>query len=61
MPRKRRPALAAGGKRLDQQVVERFAGGQPLAKLRRSGRLQLVVAHGLEFWLQGVDRIDLGL
>ena len=34
MPHAQIPAarLAAGGKRLDQQVVQRFAGGQPLAE-----------------------------
>ncbi len=52
--------LAAGGKRLGQQVVERFAGGQPLAEL--DGLLpQFVVGQGLELWLQGVDGVDLCL
>ena len=52
--------LAADGERLDQQVVERLAGGQPLAEL---GRLlaQLGVGHRLVLRLQGVDRVDLGL
>ena len=52
--------LAAGGKSLDQQVVERFAGGQPAAEFDGL-LLQLVVAHRLELGLQGVDGVDLCL
>ena len=52
--------LAAGGERLDQQVVERLARGQPLAELGGLAA-QLLVGHRLELRLQGVDRVDLGL
>src|SRR5207245_7835849 len=37
--------LPAGGKRLRQQILERFASRQPLAKVRREG-LQLLIAQG---------------
>ena len=49
--------LAADGERLDQQVVERFACGQPLAELDRL-LPQLGVGHRLVFRLQGVDGVD---
>ena len=49
--------LAADGERLDQQVVQRFAGGQPLAELDRL-LPQFGVGHRLVFRLQGVDRVD---
>ncbi len=52
--------LAADGKGLDQQVVERLAGGQPLAELGRLS-LQLRVGHRLVLRLQRVDRLDLRL
>ena len=52
--------LAADGEGLDQQVVERFAGGQPLAEFGRLV-LQFVVGHRLVFGLQGADGVDLGL
>ena len=60
MPRKRRPAFAADGEGLDQDVVERFARFEPAAEL--GGLLaQLVVGHRLVLRLQRVDRLDLGL
>ena len=49
--------LAADGKGLDQQVVEGFARGQPLAELDRL-LLQLGVGHGLVLRFQGVDGVD---
>ncbi len=52
--------LAAGGKRLDQQVVQRFAVSEPAAEFDGL-LLQLVVAHRLELGFQGVDRLDLCL
>ena len=52
--------LAADGKGLDQNVVERFALGQPLAKHGRL-LLQLGIAHRLVLWFQGVDGVDLRL
>ena len=54
------PRLATGRKGLDQNVVQRLAGRQPLAELGRL-RLQLLVRHGLKVRLQPVDRLDLGL
>ena len=52
--------LAADGKCLDQQVVERFAGGQTAAEFDRL-LPQLLVGHRLILRLQGVDGLDLGL
>ena len=52
--------LAADGKGLDQQVVERLAGGQPAAKFDRL-LAQLLVGHRLVFRFQGVDGVDLRL
>ena len=52
--------LAADGKGLDQQVVERLARGQPLAELGRLLR-QLGVGHRLVLRLQGGDGVDLRL
>ena len=43
--------LAADGEGLDQDVVERFAGGQPAAELGRLAA-QLVVGHRLVLRLQ---------
>ena len=60
MPRKRRPAFAADGEGLDQDVVERFARVEPAAELGGLGR-ELVVGHRLVLRLQGVDRLDLRL
>ncbi len=50
--------FAAGGKGLDQQVVERFALGQPAAEFD-GFLLQLVVRQRLELRFQGVDGVDL--
>ena len=52
--------LAADGEGLNQQVIDRFAAGQPLAEFGRLFR-QLGVGHGLVFGLQGVDGIYRGL
>ena len=46
--------LAAGGERFGQQIVERLAVGESLAKLRRQ-RLQFGVAQGLHCRFQLVD------
>ena len=54
------PRLAADGERLGQNVVERFAVGESLAKLDRL-LSQSLVGHRLIFRLQGVDRIHPGL
>ncbi len=51
----RAPArLANGGKRFGQQLVERLARGNALAKTRRE-RTQCRVIHGLELRFEGVD------
>ena len=49
--------LAADGKGLDQQIVERLPGGQTLAKLGRL-LLQLGIGHRLVLRLQGPDGVD---
>ena len=62
MPHAEEPpaAFAADGERLDQDVVERFAGLQALAEL--DGLLaQLLIGHRLVLRLQRVDRLDLRL
>ena len=62
MPHAQKPpaGLAADGKRLDQQIVERFAGGQPAAELDRL-LPQLLVGHRLVLRFQGADGVDFGL
>ena len=52
--------LAANGEGFDQDVVERFARGQPAAELGGLGA-QLVIGHRLVLRLQRADRLDLGL
>ena len=50
--------------RLDEQVHRPFAVAvidEADSILIDEARIPLVIGHGLEFWLEGVDRLDLGL